>query len=450
MYKYFYTTKFNFDAFDVVSAVEKEYVFYDNFNNSLVANDIVCFFYENKLFFHSISTSLPLYETRVEKKEIYRPEFTKNLPKDLRIILKNRALISFLKLSFVEYTCNYYNVNFKIFDFGNVKLLEIDEKEKSLERYFLHQNFRYTSKNFWRFVLETLKQKPNFYSTKLSFENYTPNSNFGSFVKDLLSNLTSIILLNQNGIIGDWDAEFLHDFRVAIRKILVFLKNTKKFLPTYVDFFINIFELIIDNTNDLRNQDVFLANFKDFSEINGLNYDKYKDLIDNITQKRTISQKNVANFLESDAFIQTIDKWLEWISNLKVEEYSIVEVYEFVLHRIMKKLVRIFIDISPTMSYDKVHKLRIYLKHLRYNVEFFGFLYDKKTFDKFSQKLKKYQDFLGFISDMNFYTEFLSQSPHFTEDKPLFQKILAQNIELVPEVYQKIFRNLLKYSRAWK
>ena len=64
---------------------------------------------------------------------------------------------------------------------------------------------------------------------------------------------------NEAGIRADWDTEFLHDFRVAIRRTRSALSQIKGVLPVdAVEHFKDAFRELGRSTNRLRDLDVYL------------------------------------------------------------------------------------------------------------------------------------------------------------------------------------------------
>ena len=80
--------------------------------------------------------------------------------------------------------------------------------------------------------------------------------------KYIYSHLLKAIKDNEQGTIADTDSEFLHDFRVAVRRTRAGLSQLKGVLPdkisaTYAEFF----SWLGQSTSPTRDLDVYLLNF---------------------------------------------------------------------------------------------------------------------------------------------------------------------------------------------
>ena len=107
---------------------------------------------------------------------------------------------------------------------------------------------------------------PKDYSPKLDIR-LTPEMRADVACKTIFSHLLRAIKLNEQGTIADTDSEFLHDFRVAVRRTRVGLNQVKNVLPEdvltrYKEFFSWLGQM----TGETRDLDVYLLNFEQYKK----------------------------------------------------------------------------------------------------------------------------------------------------------------------------------------
>jgi hypothetical protein len=79
-------------------------------------------------------------------------------------------------------------------------------------------------------ALKLQGRKPNDYSSKLNI-NLDPDMRADIAAKYIYSHLLKAIKDNEQGTIADTDSEFLHDFRVAVRRTRAGFSQLKGVLP---------------------------------------------------------------------------------------------------------------------------------------------------------------------------------------------------------------------------
>jgi len=81
-------------------------------------------------------------------------------------------------------------------------------------------------------------------------------------VRKILSGLFDVMEANEAGLLADDDTEFLHDFRIAVRRSRTALTRLKGILPEQAsEHFRPEFAWLGDVTTPLRDLDVYLLNF---------------------------------------------------------------------------------------------------------------------------------------------------------------------------------------------
>lgn len=212
-----------------------------------------------------------------------------------------------------------------------------------------------------------------------------------------------------DGVITDKDAEFLHVFRVAIRRSRSALGQLKGVLSRSLEgYFLGEMKWVGTMTTPCRDLDVFIHEMKDH-----LNNSSLKGLVNlnllfkELDKERINAHQTVLDCLKSDRFKQLLSNW-EILT--KYPQHHLPEcpnakmpIKELSAKRILKiyqKMVTSGSKLGNNPSADKMHNLRINGKKLRYLLEFFRSLYPKQQTDSLISELKDFQDILGGNQDM--------------------------------------------------
>lgn len=200
-----------------------------------------------------------------------------------------------------------------------------------------------------------------------------------NYIQDQLDYISSIVL----SISKDSDIEYLHGFRVAIRRTRSLLKL---FFPN--EQIINQeLKKIVQKTNTLRELDIF---------INSLDKELYPKLYKSIFQART----SFFQTIWTEKFITNTIKKLEIIKiNLQEIKSSYTKkTYIKTAHSHYKKSIKKFESILSSDNEHKLHKIRIHFKVSKYALEFLH----KTKLSKEKKRIKKCkstQDLFGDIQD---------------------------------------------------
>jgi len=214
---------------------------------------------------------------------------------------------------------------------------------------------------------------------------------------------------NEEGIIADIDTEFLHDYRISLRRIRSVLSLFKGVYAKDDTFkLINTFATIMKKTNLLRDLDVFLLHRDLYlsmipqSMSEGLNR-----MLELVVEDRVIEHQNVSHFLQSDDYkrsIQQLEDQFKQSSLLKngptANEPAFLLSCKLIYTR-YKKVCKIARGITADTPDEIVHRLRIQCKKLRYLMEFFSPLFPASRLKKLIKSLKKLQDNLGRFNDFS-------------------------------------------------
>ncbi|MEJ2084757.1 MAG: CHAD domain-containing protein, partial [Acidobacteriota bacterium] len=220
--------------------------------------------------------------------------------------------------------------------------------------------------------------------------------------------LFEIMKSNEWGLGLDLDSEFLHDFRVAVRRTRSALSQIKGVFPkTSTDHFKREFSWLGKITSPCRDLDVWRLKLPSYASI--LPSEIRRDLeplrvfLDR--HQKTEHQKVVA-LLESTRYAYLKRDWKAFLdtdpASLESQANSSRPILELASERIWRNYKRVLARgsaVDADSAADTLHKLRIDCKKLRYLLEFFRRLYPPAETRQLIEGLKRLQDNLGDFND---------------------------------------------------
>jgi len=257
-------------------------------------------------------------------------------------------------------------------------------------------------------ALKAIGRKAGDYSSRLSFT-LEPRMPARQAMIVILKFLLGVMQQNEQGIREDIDTEFLHDFRVAIRRTRSALSQLKGIFPDKVqDQFRKQFSALQKVTNRNRDLDVYLLKKEIYQQMlpdylrPGL-----EPLLVQIDMERQKEHQKVVQQLDSDSYQGLMKKWetfLDGAESLETTRNANIPVIELAkkfitraYQRVLKKGTRLNED-SPDADW---HQLRIACKKLRYLTEFFASLFPPDGIGRFVKQLKNLQNSLGNYNDLS-------------------------------------------------
>ena len=249
---------------------------------------------------------------------------------------------------------------------------------------------------------------PGGYSSKINVQ-LQPETPAREALRKILLQFLSIIKLNQAGILEDWDSEFLHDFRVAIRRSRSIMGQAKYVFPnSRISQFRQRLGTLQRSTNHLRDLDVYLLRKEQYRSILP---EKFRPGIDilfqEIQQERAQEHQKIKSLLSSPGCLKVITEWEHYLQNKNIpnSRNSGLEIFTFSQRIIRLRLQKVLQKgkqlLGKKPAKNKLHELRIECKKLRYLLEFFSSLYPENKISLLVDHLKTLQDLLGNINDLS-------------------------------------------------
>jgi len=224
---------------------------------------------------------------------------------------------------------------------------------------------------------------------------------------------------NYQGLLRDIDSEFLHDFRVAIRRTRSFISQFKKsFQENEMAFFQDEFKWLGVLTGPVRDLDVYLLMKEQYASMlpvelhNGL-----EQFFVDLKKTRLRQFEEMQNGLCSERYLRLIAEWKSFLDlngQVKKEPDRGTQLCRPLalkkIRKCLKKILKKGSKLDLKSSDEDLHRLRIQGKKLRYLIEFFKSFFDAEEIEYFRKQLKKLQDMLGDFNDISVQLEMLSHA----------------------------------------
>ncbi|WP_240722281.1 CHAD domain-containing protein [Poseidonocella sp. HB161398] len=208
------------------------------------------------------------------------------------------------------------------------------------------------------------------------------------------------------GIIADIDSEFLHDYRVALRRTRSVVSLFKGVFSGEETAMLKArFGAVMARTGRLRDLDVYLLERETYLDLvppsrrAGLG-----KLFDRFAAERDGEQAKLAAWLGSKGYAREIgrlERHFERSGRLEPGPMAERPALGYARGLIWKRYSRVckLAQGIATCPDEQVHELRIHCKKLRYLMEFFAPLFDSREVKGLIKELKKLQDNLGLFND---------------------------------------------------
>lgn len=217
----------------------------------------------------------------------------------------------------------------------------------------------------------------------------------------VLRRLLEVIEANLDGTLADIDSEFLHDFRVAVRRTRSVQRELRPiFSPEALEHFRAEFRWLQQVTGDARDLDVYVLEFEDFRALvpESMRAD-LEPLLAVLRARRRAARRKMERALVSKRAVSLLAGWSEHLDELERGGAVDRPIGELAAERIlavyerMRRMGEAIDDTSPPVAY---HDLRKKGKELRYLLELFGApLYPAEVVRPMVRALKALQDVLG-------------------------------------------------------
>jgi len=396
--------------------------YYDTFDWRLFNQTYEFYSEGNQYYLSSIGNLEPAIAISLNR----RPKFIQDIPdpvvrKVLKLLVQMRALMQIFSTSITRVNVNILNRNQKIV--SRIEFSEFLWKKKSvfsqvivksLRGYnrevlrlceWLEKNeFQKSEKTLFCKVGESFGRLPGAYSSKFSVS-LDPEMDVTIAVEEIHKFLLKVMQENEFGIIKDIDTEFLHDFRVAIRRTRSLYGQVKRSIDADTISRAKMdYTYLGKLTNRMRDIDVYLLNKEKYLKYLPKNMQKdMSQFFEDLENERIIEHKKLVNNIKSTKYRNIKRFWDTYLNRTHESQVSGESIRSFAKNSIIKKFKKILLlggRIRPDSPDSLLHELRIECKKLRYLLEFFLSLFPKGIIPVLIRQLKILQDNLGDYNDL--------------------------------------------------
>lgn len=280
-----------------------------------------------------------------------------------------------------------------------------------------HLNLCYASNTLFEEVLAANDLNPG--STHLFIApTLTDSLNTWEAIQIVLTHLLGVMRANEQGIRDAIDTEFLHDYRVAIRRTRSILGQIKSVFPVKtLDHFKQEFYWLGTITGPTRDLDMYLLKFNEYMQElpPGLQNDliPFRQFLQRHWQ---VEHARLNQALRSKRYHKLITEWQHVLGNKNIQSHEAFnatkpakQVAGQRIWKLYKKVIKEGTAISEESSDADLHELRKTCKKFRYLIEFFHDYYSDEQIKKLIKTLKQLQENLGDFQDLSIQIAQLNQ-----------------------------------------
>ncbi len=285
-------------------------------------------------------------------------------------------------------------------------------------------------------------QQARVYSAKLAFT-FEPDMRAEHAVRTILAFLLDIVRRNRPGILHDIDTEFLHDFRVAIRRARSLLGQLPKVLPAGLTKRLRKeLSFLGSLTNHLRDLDVLLLQQSDY--LTALPPELRPDiepLFRAVQYKRYAAHHRLVEALDIQQCATILRRWESVATETKAKgPWAEHRLGKLVRKRIRTQCQRVVAPIRPDALKEsdprQLHRLRIECKKLRYLFEFFASAFPAAMTTESIRRLRTLQDVLGQLNDLDVQQQMLRTLARAVPGSPSQQHRTDRVIHLLTQTFE--------------
>ena len=283
----------------------------------------------------------------------------------------------------------------------------------------------------------------------------------------IFEKLLDDIYFYREKLLSDGDDEDLHQFRIACRRSVV-LMGEFKLLYEEESLLKHRRELknLINISNTKRDMDVLIGELaKREGEMNLSIYQEavvlLRERVEVILQREHVS---IITYLQSETCTNILMAWKNYITETNRTNISIYGRYpidplsKYVIFQRFLKIKKQIKDLDPKHdASETLHKLRIEYKKMRYLLESFGSLYEKKEIKKLLKEMKKLQEVLGLFHDSHqqkMIFEGLLETEENEKVHVFIKEILLSNLKAYQKKeileIQKLLKKFLKKEEVYR
>lgn len=265
-------------------------------------------------------------------------------------------------------------------------------------------------------LLERKGLSPGGYSSKIKVS-LQPEMRAAEAIRHILGDLTTVMQLNIPGVREDIDSEFLHDFRVSVRRARSLLSQMKNVLDTETTARLQQrLKAIGAITGTVRDLDVVLLKEPVYIDrVPPFLKPGIVQLFRTLKRERRQARDRMVKAMAGNAFstaLADLDAFVqadpETGSEGPAGGLPIGGLAKAAIYKRYRQIIKKGSRISDATPDERLHALRIDCKKLRYLLEFFSSLFPEEAMAALIKQLKQLQENLGDFNDLCVQQAFLT------------------------------------------
>ena len=210
---------------------------------------------------------------------------------------------------------------------------------------------------------------------------------------------------NESGVRGNVDTEFLHDFRIAVRRTRSLLGQVKcVFPPALVERFATGFSWLGNVTGPARDLDVLLLAMRGYREM--LPDNEFEALSVFLHGRQQRAHRTLLEVLDSDTYRSLVSEWKAFLAEPPLAEPEpanagrpLADVASARAWRLSRRITESAALVGDATPPAQIHEIRVMAKKLRYLVDVTPAFYDAEVLKRVLAALKNLQRALGDFND---------------------------------------------------
>ncbi len=243
-----------------------------------------------------------------------------------------------------------------------------------------------------------------------------PGEEAGRAARAIHRALLAVMAVNEDGLIRDLDSEFLHDFRVAVRRARTALGQIKGvFDPTMATWAAEELKWLGGRTGPTRDMDVYLLKIPEYQAAlpEGVR-DRLEPLVRFLEKKKRVEHGRLVRTLGTRRYRGFMGDWSRFLEEEREPgepgpmevvapnaQRPILQVASERIWKVYKKVLDGGMAAGADAPAEALHALRIQGKRLRYLISFFQTLFPRQELKPLLKALKDLQENLGNFNDLH-------------------------------------------------
>ena len=266
---------------------------------------------------------------------------------------------------------------------------------------------------------------------------------------NIARNCISQLQANESGILSPKDEEYVHQARVALRRLRTALRLFSDALPEgFSTRWSDAWRQIAQELGEARNWDVFCTEQLPLLDKNLGEHPELIDLRAFANKKRLETHEAAKKCVTDRKYSLNVISFCEALMNLKESDETIEDYSSKALKRRHKRFVT-GAKMAHTLNAEQRHEVRIDLKKLRYTLDFFESLYPKKRVQTFLRALANTQELLGHMNDLATAELLMAERSTTTIDVPRAwaQGRMSAYLDMLPNALKPVIQAETPWSR---